>query len=274
MKPINKKLLGPIVGTPPSLEWVPVERLSVDPAYQRTMDGSKSRKLVTGMVREWDWRQCQPLIVTRREDGRLLVLDGQHRLEGARQREDIPHLPCFVAASMGVEAEAMVFVKLNTQRQRLSQVEIFAGMVAAGDPIAIGVANLMEETGWRLARHTNTAFYEPGELGCAPMLAREAKRQGGAAVRNALTALREAFPDTPVRQGSSILRALIDLYATDKVTDPDAFIDALGAVDDPSDWMLEAQVVKQNNPALSRREALCNAFLTTAAAFSEQAEAA
>lgn len=256
MQQIDRKYLGPIIGNPPTLEWVAVGMLEIDRAYQRSMESAKSRRIVLGMVKQWDWRRCQPLIVTRRGDGALMVLDGQHRLEGARQRGDVPHLPCFVCPAMAVEAEAEVFVKLNTERQRLTQGEVFAGMLAAGDPEALKVAAMLRETGWELARHSNTAHYKAGQLECAPMLARQVKQQGEAAVRNALTALREAFPEVPVRAASTLLRALIDLYASARIDDPDCLIDALGGVDDPADWLLEAQIYQRENPAFSRREAL------------------
>lgn len=261
MKPIDKKLLGPIAGNPPTLEWIGLAELAIDPAYQRSMDSSKSRALVIGMVKGWDWSLCQPLVVTRRSDNALFVLDGQHRLEGARQRGDIAHLPCVVLSARTVSAEAAAFVKLNTKRQRLTQSEIFVAMLAHGDPDALAINKLMRETGWALVRHSNTAHYKPGDLACAPMLARHISLSGEAAVRNALVALREAYPDTPVRNASSLLRPLIDIYRDKRVSDPDALIEAIGSVDDPADWLLAAQDVKRENPAYSKREALGEAFL-------------
>jgi len=53
---------GPICGNPPSLEWLSVTQLQVDPAYQRACNGSKSRKLIAQMIRRWEWPLCQPLV--------------------------------------------------------------------------------------------------------------------------------------------------------------------------------------------------------------------
>lgn len=270
MKPIDRKLLGPVTGNPPTLEWIAIDVLEIDPAYQRTMESPKSRKIVLGMVKGWDWRQCHPLVVTRRSDGSLKVLDGQHRLEGARQRGDIPHLPCFVTPAMELNDEAAVFVRLNTERQRLSQTEIFAAMIAAGDEAALKIGAMMRETGWVFARHGNTVEFKPGWLACGPMLARQVKRVGEAPVRNALTALREAFPDRPVRHGSTILAALIDLYAANRAPDPDALIEALGSVEGTQDWMNEAAMFQQQNPAFSRREALIEVICALAAEFARE----
>lgn len=76
---------GPISGNPPSLEWLAVGQLQIDSAYQRACDGPKSRALIGKMIRRWEWALCQPLVVTRRLDGSLFVIDGQHRWTGPRR---------------------------------------------------------------------------------------------------------------------------------------------------------------------------------------------
>lgn len=263
-----KTKAGPITGNPPSLEWLSVNDLMVEPAYQRATDGHKSRSIIAGMVKQWRWPLCQPLVVTRREDRSIYVIDGQHRLEGAKRRGDIPHLPCVVLAAMPQEREAEAFVELNTTRQALSQIDLFAAMLAAGDPAALRVEALMRETGWTLARHTNSAIYKPGELACAPMLARAAKAMGEAVVRNALATLREAWPETPVRTASRLLQALMLIFADErKLTkiDPDALIEALGAYENPGDWIDDGHGMQRANPSLSRREALAEAMIEAAA---------
>lgn len=251
-----------IKGTPPTLEWIGIESLSVDPAYQRAVDGSKSRSIIFGMVKEWDWSLCQPLVVSRRTDGGLFILDGQHRHAGAKQRGDIPHLPCVVLTGRDEQHEAAAFVALNTKRQKLSQNDIFLGMLAAGDEHAQATAAILEQTGWKSARHTNTASFKPGELMCGPMLAKSIKQAGEAPVRNALTALREAYPDQPVRIAGTMLRALIVIYRDDllKGVDCDDFIETLGSVE-PQSWIEAGQDMARDNPAYSRIESIVEAML-------------
>lgn len=273
----KKSQIGPITGNPPSLEWLSVAALMIEPAYQRATDGSKSQRIIAGMVKQWRWPLCQPLVVTRREDRSIYVIDGQHRLEGAKRRGDIPHLPCVVLAAMPQEREAEAFVELNTTRQALSQIDLFAAMLAAGDPTALRVEALMRETGWTLARHTNSAIYKPGELVCAPMLVRAAKQMGEAAVRNALTTLREAWPDTPVRTASRLLQALMTIFADERLLsriDPDALIEALGAYENPADWIDDGRGMKRANPSLSTREALAEAMIEAAVELAGEGRAA
>lgn len=258
---------GPVCGNPPSLEWLGVAQLQIDPAYQRACDGPKSRALIARMIRRWEWALCQPLVVTRRLDGSLFVIDGQHRWNGAKARGDIPHLPCVVLPAIDREEEAKTFVNLNTARQRLSQIEIFNGMLAASDPDALALVNLLQETGWKVARHFNSANYEPGELACAPMLVRQVRAIGEATVRNALTALREAYPDTPVTVPSKLLGALMLIFQHDWMRrgfDADDLIEALADCEDPQGWLEEGRGMARANPALSSREAIAEAMCEAA----------
>jgi hypothetical protein len=122
------------IGSPPTLEWIAVERLAIDESYQRATDSPASRRLINRIKQGWNWSFCQPLVVSRRTDGSLFVIDGQHRLSGAIGRGDIPHLPCVVVTDAD---EAQTFIALNTQRQKLSQGDIFNAMLAAGDDMRL-----------------------------------------------------------------------------------------------------------------------------------------
>lgn len=268
---------GPISGNPPSLEWLAVGQLQIDPAYQRACDGPKSRALIARMIKRWEWPLCQPLVVTRRLDSSLFVIDGQHRWNGAKARGDIPHLPCVVIPAIALEDEAKTFVNLNTARQKLNQVEIFNGMLAASDPDALALVKLLEETGWRLARHANSVAFNPGELACAPMLAKHIRVLGEAPVRNALTALREAYPDTPVTTPARLLQALMLIFQDDakrRGFDADDLIEAMAGYENPIDWIEDGIGMQRANPSLTRREALAEAMIEAAIEVSQSRELA
>ncbi|MCH2486867.1 MAG: hypothetical protein MK010_03870 [Erythrobacter sp.] len=247
---------GPQTGSPPSLEFVPVERLQVDPDYQRATDGAYSRKIITGMVREWKWALCQPLVVARRDDGSLFVLDGQHRHAGAIERGDIPHLPCVILSGIDKTGEASAFVDLNTKRQRLSQLDIFTGMLAAGDEDAKQVAAILQKTGWRIRRSSNTQGFKPGDLVCAPMLARHVKARGPKPVEFALDVLRRAYKEKPVTSSAQLLEALIAYHARKPI--PEEAIAAIRSRP-PGMWkVLSEQIIEAEQ--LSRRDALVAAI--------------
>lgn len=262
-KPIVR---GPQVGAPPSLEFIALDRLQVDPDYQRVITGPKSRRLIVGMVREWDWALCLPLLVSRRADGSLWVVDGQHRLSGACERGDIQHLPCVVQPALDSALEARVFVGLNTKRQSLSQADLFAGQLAMGDPAAKAIAHLLEETGWRNVRSLSTDSWKPGDLSCAPMLVKQFATNGAAAVRTALTILRTAYPGTVVTCPAYLLQALIVLVrAEGKVRgryadrDPSELARAMAGLP-ASHWLARGLNLRQANPALTQITAIAAAI--------------
>lgn len=203
---------GPVTGSPPSIEWVALDQLNIDHEYQRAADNGTSRRLIVSMVREWKWPLCQPLAVSRRDDRTLWVLDGQHRLNGARERGDIAHLPCFIVTGIGQGEEARTFVDLNTARQKLSENDKFLGLLAAGDSYARHLAQILRDTDWRITRDNNAARWKAGELQCAPALANLLRQRGEHAIRFALATARAAYIDTPMRQVATILRALVDLF--------------------------------------------------------------
>lgn len=253
---------GPIAGSPPTLEWIGVERLSVDPTYQRATDGSRSRTIISGMVKAWDWRLCQPLAVSRRGDGALLVVDGQHRLEGARRRGDVAHLPCVVTSHSDAADEAATFVALNTRRQRLSQGEIFAASLATGDEGAHQALALLTRAGLSLAKNQDPTHWQPGQIFCGPAVQAAIKLYGETVASCALTALAEAYEGKVLSRGATILKALYVIYRdhAGEGFDPDIFIAALGSVDQ-LDWLGEAAVVRHGNPAMGTNESLIAAML-------------
>lgn len=216
-------------GAPPTLEWVALDRLLIDDRYQRAIaDSRPAQALIARISRDWDWRLFQPLSVARRDGGELFVIDGQHRLAAARQRGDLPHLPCVIAAFDGVEDEAAAFAAMNRQRRAMSKLETYRAELAAGEPQATLALRLIEEAGLSLARTTNPFAWEPGQIDCIGGVVRVIIRQGRETALNALTAMGEAWGKTRISCPGSVLAGLADIYNSPPADfDPDALIEAL-----------------------------------------------
>ncbi len=261
----NTVELGPQTGAPPSLEQVAIDRLQVDPAYQRAADGALSRQLIVGMVKEWKWPLCQPLVVARRDDGTLWILDGQHRHAGASERGDIPFLPCVILPPIGAQAEARTFLDLNTKRQKLSQTDIFLGMLAAGDEHAKTTAALITQTGWRVVRTTTTKHWQPGDLVCAPALVSHVRVHGSHTLREALLTLREAYPEDVVTAPASLLNALVEIYRPgSRYLDARPRLTAAIARYAADAWMPKAQNYRLDFAKASIRDAMVDLMLDAA----------
>jgi hypothetical protein len=99
-------------------EFVMIDKneLFVDHAYQRD---KINEVRINAIASDWDWVMCGALSVSER-DGKLWVMDGQHRKLAADKRSDIKMLPCMVFDLDSQQKEAGAFVGLNSQKTAVS----------------------------------------------------------------------------------------------------------------------------------------------------------
>ena len=193
-------------GAMPSIEWVQLDRLQVDDSYQRSIDTRPSAALIKRIGDEWDWRLCVPLMVSRRVDG-LYVIDGQHRLHGARLRDDVPQLPCCISVYDGPADEAAMFVAANRERRAMNRLDDFHAAQAGGDADALAVAALIESVGFTVSRRTGSAAWVPGEVAFTSAISTMRRKHGDGICRAALQAMADAFPGQRLVAGSSVFTA-------------------------------------------------------------------
>jgi len=199
---------APMKGMPPSIENRHPSELRIDDGYQRSIDTGPSQALIDRIARNWDWRMCLPLVVSKREDGSLYVIDGQHRLAAAQRRNDIPFLPCCVSVYGSVEDEAAMFVAMNRQRRQMNRLDDFHAAQAGGDEEATAIAAIIHSVGFTVSRKTGSATWVPGEVAFTSAISSVRKRHGDGIVRDALQMMADAFPDERLTAGSSIFQAL------------------------------------------------------------------
>lgn len=195
--------VNPPLGSPPTLEWRAVGELMIDPTYQRTVDTGPSQTLIRRIAMFWDWGLCQPLAVSRRPDGSLTIVDGQHRASAAKLRGDIPHLPCVMTNYPSAGDEAAAFVALNQMRRPLSALDLFKAAVAAEDTEALTVLKALTNAGLSLAKHTNYGFWKAGEVANIAGILRY-HRRSVQATPIALAALGKAWPGEVLQYAGSV----------------------------------------------------------------------
>jgi hypothetical protein len=203
--------MNPQLGSPPSLEFRMLAELQVDESYQRSLDTEPSQRLIRRIAQFWDWGLCQPLAVARRQDGSLVVVDGQHRLAAARMRGDIAHLPCVITAYANAGDEAAAFVALNQNRKPLQPLDIFKAAVTAEDETAIAVKGILERAGLRLAPHTNWPFWKPRMLANVNALQACYRKHGETVLLVTLGAIAKGFPEAQLRFAGTIFGGLVPL---------------------------------------------------------------
>jgi hypothetical protein len=193
-RPATSRLkVNPPLGRMPTLQFVLPGELAVDPTYQRSVEAGDSQTLIRRIAQFWNWDLCQPLVVSRRDDGTLYVIDGQHRLEAAKLRGDIPQLPCVIVAYTSAADEAASFVHLNQQRRPLTKLDLFKAAIASEDPVATAIMTALTDAGLSVAPHMTSTAWKPGQVGNIGGIEASWRRHGPIVTRAALVALAQAF---------------------------------------------------------------------------------
>lgn len=203
-RPATTKLkVNAPVGAKPQLEFLPLHDLRIDEQYQRTIETAQSQALIRKIAMYWNWDLCQPLVVSRRGN-HLFVIDGQHRWEAAKLRDDIEDLPCVVVSYPDAAMEAAAFVELNQQRRPLAKLDVFKAAVAAGDPESAKIVEAMAEAGLSLAPHTNWTTWKPGMVSHIGGIQAAWRKGGDQVARTAMHALAKAYPAEKLRYAGTI----------------------------------------------------------------------
>lgn len=219
---------APPIGSQPSIEWIHLVRLSIDGAYQRSTDNEASRRLISSIAANFDWRLCAPLVVSRRIDDTLTIIDGQHRWMAASRRHDIPQLPCCVFRYESTEEEARMFILANRARKPMNRLDDFFAALAAADEDALEIQQLVTEAGLRVARNTSSTSWQSGEIAFTAAISHSVRRFGPAITSAVLTNMAVAFPNQKLSHGGAIFGGLIRIMSRPVPDfDPDRLVSVL-----------------------------------------------
>lgn len=227
-KPEQRPAYLPPVGSQPSIEWIHLDRLSIDSTYQRSTDNAASRRLIAGIAAKFDWRLCAPLVVSRRADDTMVIIDGQHRWMAVCRRTDIPQLPCCVFRYASIQEEARMFIVANRARRPINRLDDYYAALAAADDDALEIHDLVTSAGLSVARSTSAAAWRPGEIAFTSSIAHSIRRFGPAIASAALTDMAVAFPAQKLTHGGAIFGALVRILSQRTPDlDPDRLMAAL-----------------------------------------------
>lgn len=147
-------------GKRPELTWLPVERLDVDPAYQRSLDTPGGKRLVQKIVDNFRWASFQATLATPGEAERWLIIDGQHRVRAARLI-GLGLVPAVVIHDASPAEQAAAFVGANRDRVPVSAQALFHARLIAGDPEALTLRRLCDAAGIELLRYNQAMRQVP-----------------------------------------------------------------------------------------------------------------
>lgn len=165
------------------LRRIAVSELTIDSLYQRDLD----QTWVQTQVRDgWDEAKSIGIIASAR-GGRLLVIDGQHRVELARQL-GVPSVWVYVKDGMTQAQEAELFEELQTKRRALKIWERFKARTAAQKKDALEITTAVHKAGFRIDRN-NT----PGTISAIGALTSIYKLGDVALLTDTLTTIRRLW---------------------------------------------------------------------------------
>lgn len=128
-----------------------VKDLVVDPRVQRSLDQKRARR----MALEFDTSAVGSIAVSQRIDDSLVIIDGQHRVAAAVMAGlgDLP-VDCQVFTGLELSQEAQLFRLLN-EASKVRPIDGFFVRLEEGEPVAVGINNIVLANGWVVANGTN-----------------------------------------------------------------------------------------------------------------------
>lgn len=101
-------------------------------------------------------RALNTLTVSQRSNGKLYLIDGQHRKIVVTEKEpdgDDALVPCKVHTGLTLQEEAKLFVELNNQ-QAASPLDLHKARVTQKDPVALALKEATKAYGWEIGSGT------------------------------------------------------------------------------------------------------------------------
>lgn len=193
-------------GRKPELRWLPIDKLRVDPTYQRDIreNGMTNlRKIAAG----FKWSRFSPLVVAPADGGLFVIIDGQHHALAAAVR-GIAEVPCAIVEAPTAE-QAEAFVTINSQRLAITPMQLHAARLAHGDADARELVKVLAKADVSICRYPIPASQmKPGETLAAGSLYRLLKRYGADVLVAALSCVTQTRKGNPGMLRAPVIDAL------------------------------------------------------------------
>lgn len=136
---------------PPSMDgdtrdatWVRIDDLHIDPSYSRAIVAHRANKIAA----EFDPDSFGAVVVSKRANGELFILDGTHRMAALKKLGWNDQLvPAIVLTGLSVAEEARVFTTLNEQRAKPRSTDLYRSKLASNDSTAVAIDQIVRSLG-------------------------------------------------------------------------------------------------------------------------------
>jgi hypothetical protein len=168
-------------GLPGRLQYVHKRLIKTDyDGYQREVT-----EKAEAICRDFSWMAMGCLILARRPDGTLWVVDGNNRLTACLRRSDIETVPCIIFDVVDVKQEASGFIGANKNRKPVSSLDTFRAMKTAGSPEHGVVVRMLDELGLHVSGDSDN----PKGVKCVSQLLEVVRKCGETEARTIFAAV-------------------------------------------------------------------------------------
>ena len=249
-----------VIEKEPLLDFINIDALYVDETYQRGVKGRASKSNINQIAENFSWSYFGALTVVSENNGeRYAVIDGQHRFLGAKKNGKIKRLPCVVLEEKPAQAQAKDFVHINTKRVVMSSMAKYYAAIAAGDPDACALNEILNEIGVEIPRSPvqggQTGPFQTVAVGSLlKMLGKYSKNQ----ITWGLLIIPKAYGDTKGQMRAGLIKALVQLKADMPDVDDFHMAEALKSLD-PMDLEQTARAYREVE-GVTTTQAMTNAL--------------
>lgn len=135
------------------LRYLTAGDIKVDTRYQRGLNLAQVERIAS----QFDPGAFGTITVSRRNDGSLWVLDGQHRLAALQHMNwGDQRVPCIVYDGLSLDDEAKLFYSPQMTRRALTPMERFRARLILGDPVAIEIKRIANAHGYEINTGTGS----------------------------------------------------------------------------------------------------------------------
>jgi ParB-like nuclease domain len=196
-------------GAVPMLQWLKIEDLVVDPAYQRPIVGN-GRRNVDRIAREFSWSCFAPVVVSPVEGGKFTIIDGQHRTTSAAIL-GIESVPCQIVIA-DLSEQAAAFKAINGTITPISQMALHAAALVANEPWAVQIAHVCACAQVELLRYPVPIDKQsPGQTMAVGAMTQCLKYYGEATLITALQCVTQTANNQPGALRARTIKALCDV---------------------------------------------------------------
>lgn len=216
---LDKLCKPPLIRDPgpePLQDWLPIDKLVIDPEYQREVRAD-GRRAIERIATNFEWSKFSPVICSPVSLGRYAIIDGQHRTTAALLC-GIKRVPCHILA-LDRAGQASAFAAINGNVTKITTWAVYKAALAAGEGWAVQARDVAHAAGCRLmTTNKSSSEKQGGEIYGITSMREMIARHGAGKVTLALKAYQQSvYGNLPIAWANTVLFAWVQAVATHPV---------------------------------------------------------